>query len=79
MESITVRVVDDDDGPIDGEKVSIFLTHTIMPQTWLEARTDDEGRAYFDFDDCISVDIYVRGECQLESITDDGGEVTVSV
>lgn len=79
MESLTVRVVDDEDDPIAGEEVTIFLTHTIMPQTWLNEHTDDEGRAYFAFDDCVSVDIHVRGECQLESVTDDGGEVTVSV
>lgn len=79
MRSITVRVVNDDDDPVVGKRVAVWLTHELMPQTWLDDYTDDEGRAYFEFDYCLAVDIYVNGECQIEGVDDDGGEVTVSV
>ena len=79
MTSITVRVVDDDDSPVEGKRVRIFLTHQIMPQTWLDEYTDDEGRAYFEFDSCLAIDVYVNEECQIEGVDDDGGEVTVSI
>ena len=79
MTSITVRVVDDDDSAVTGKRVRIFLTHSFMPQTWLEDYTDDDGRVSFDFDSCLAVDVYVNGECQVSGVDDDGGEVTVSI
>ncbi len=79
MESITIRVVNDEDEPIEGKRVRIFLTHWVMPQTWLDEFTDDEGRADFEFEDCLSVDVYVDGDLQLEGVNDDGGEVTVCI
>ena len=78
MPYVNVRVVDEDDNPISGEKVTIFITHTFLPQTQFEDYTDDEGRAYFDFESGISVDVYVRGERVLEGVGLDS-EVTVSV
>ena len=76
MPYVNVHVVDED--PVRGEKVTIFVTHEFLPQTWLENYTDDEGRAYFDFESGLSVDVYVRGTKELEGVELDG-EVTVCV
>ena len=77
MAYLNVRVVDGNDDPVEGKKVTIFISHTLLPQTWLEDYTDDEGRVYFDFDGG-SVDVHVGGECQLSGVEPDG-EVTVSI
>lgn len=78
MESICVRVVDHNDDPVEGKLVTIFLHHWVLPATYVEDYTNEEGRAYFQFDDCVSVDVHVGGSCQLEEI-DDEGEVTVCI
>lgn len=78
MSYLNVRVVDDDDDPIESVKVTIFIHHQLHPDTWLSDYTDDDGEAYFDFDDALSADVYVRGDKRLEHVDLDD-EVTVSI
>lgn len=78
MGYLNVRIVDEDDDPVSGEEVTIYISHTFSPQTWLKDTTDEEGRAYFDFDGDGPVDVYVNGECQISG-TESDGEVTVSI
>ena len=78
MSWLNVRVVDDDDDPVEGVRVTIFIHHSIMPDTHLDKFTDEDGIASFDFSDAVSTDVYVRGSCRLEHVDLDG-EVTVSI
>jgi hypothetical protein len=77
MAYLNVRVVDRKNHPISGKKVAIFISHTFMPKTWLEDYTDNEGRAYFDFDGG-PVDVHVGGSCKLRGVNLNR-EVTVSI
>jgi len=78
MPYLNIRVLDEENNPIPGEKVTIFISHMLSPQTWLKDYTDDDGRVYFDFDGGVSADVHVRGNCELKSV-ELNGEVTVSV
>lgn len=77
MAYLNVQVLDSDSSPVNGKKVSIFISHSFSPQTWLEEYTDSDGKAYFNFDG-VSVDVYVNGECRISG-TSPNGEVTVTL
>jgi len=76
MSYLNVRVVDDD-RPVRGVKVTIAIQHSMMPDTYLDEFTDDDGTAYFDFADAVSASVRVR-EKRLDHVALDG-QVTVSI
>jgi hypothetical protein len=81
MPNLNVHVVNTDDDPVPGAKVFILIHHNIMPDTWLEEYTDDEGQADFDVPRFTRVDVSVKGDLELEdiSIAESDKGVTVSI
>jgi hypothetical protein len=63
-----VRVVDDDDDPVESVRVMIVIHHSFEPATNLEKFTNEDGIASFDFRDSTSADVYVRGSRRLDHV-----------
>ena len=81
MPRLNVRVVNNNNRPISGAKVFISVHHNIMPDTWLEDYTDDNGRANFEVPRFTNIDLYVNGDLELEDINmaESSKGVTVSI
>ncbi len=77
MPYLNVRVVNSSGKPVSGKKVTIFIKHNFMPQTWLADQTDGDGRVRFDFDG-HSPDVHVDSRRRLESV-ETNREVTVNI
>jgi hypothetical protein len=77
MAYLNVRVLSSGGNPVSGKKVTIFIKHNFMPQTWLEDYTDGDGRVSFDFDG-YSIDVHVDGTRQMSGVGTNR-EVTVSI
>ena len=69
MRWVNVHVVDDASEPVSAESVKIVIHHGgLVPDTSLEKYTDADGLAKFVFEGGPSVDVYVNGMCQLDSV-----------
>ena len=81
MPDLTVHVLDDDQDPVEGAKVFVLIHHNIMPDTWLEDRTDSDGETEFEVPRFTTVDVSVNGNKELEdiSIGDEDEDVTVTI
>lgn len=77
MAYLNVRVVNSSGKPVSGKKVTIFISHNFMPQTWLSDNTDGDGRVYFDFDG-YSIEVHVDGKLRMKGVGTNQ-EVTVSI
>lgn len=80
MPNLNVQVVGTDDEPIEDAKVFVLI-HAIMPDTWLEEYTDEDGHADFDISDFVTVDVYVNGTLEEEGISlgDSDEAITISI
>jgi 5-hydroxyisourate hydrolase-like protein (transthyretin family) len=83
MPDLTVHVLDDDQEPVSGAKVYLAVEHNMMPNTWLEEYTDDDGEVEFEVPRFTTIDVYVNGDLEIESIAigddDDDEDVTVTI
>ncbi len=83
MPTLTVNVLDDEQDPVSGVKVFLLVHHNIMPDTWLEERTEDDGEAQFEVPRFTKIDVSVKGNLELEGIDigddDDDQDVTITI
>lgn len=77
MAYLNVRVINSSGKPVSGKKVTIFISHNFMPQTWLSDNTDGDGRVHFDFDG-YSIEVHVDGKLRMKGVGTNQ-EVTVSI
>lgn len=62
------------------EKVTVFFHYSIMPGTWLEEYTDDDGHAHFStVDNFVNITIHVRGKERGEYTVRDGDGFTINL
>ncbi|MFN0277769.1 MAG: hypothetical protein ACKVRN_04110 [Pyrinomonadaceae bacterium] len=67
MSTLTVEV--SNQKPVSGARIFVTVHHNIMPDTWLEDRTDSSSQAKFSIDGYVVVDISVNGRTQKNGIS----------
>jgi len=74
----SIQVLDEDGDAVVGKRVGVMFTSIF--RGGLEAFTDDDGLAVFDYDvDPGEIDIYVNGEKQATHYVEDGDGFTVNI